>query len=629
MSSDPESAATTASAAYSEALSHLKAAQDANDEAGQGSACAAIGEIFRKEGKLGSAAAQFEVAAEYFRSVGDVTKESEALLHLESLYRGLDEVSAADAIAERREFLSNQKGSPKEVQKPAKFFSHMMSIFNGGMRELREVEDHKRLLRMLVFQTCTNDGDYANEIYTQRRLMQVGFENLPFKEVENRVTKFGPMCLDRIEERTARVHTGIREFMYILLQQQQSQIETMHPEGLTGWFKTWEVILEEWGERSETIAKQVKDEVISPLSSMRKSYVTLCEHFISQRHHAAKKVSSAQKRLASEQEKGKRDEKNACKRAKHVLEARKGALEVVQRRTCKELQLIEHTRLEITIGLMKRLMKAQKELTKAWSKAAAAVEKSLNLVASDADIRTFCNRTMISAVIAGNLSPDTLVSKNESFEQTTTRDEDPPVFQFLESLETGAAASEKLVSDLCESFERRSIRQEFLLALNRLRASKTKLASIDHLMLLMIAFLDACYIQGDIRAAKMVLILAETFFEEDSETGKRTYVQDGIRDHGIWKSNPFWEETFYMALREEIFKNVTDSSKEDSSAHRPRELTQANFGHIAYAQLASSSFSMVSLNLPQKQVDEFLFHGSRAAELSASQHKDLLRSINE
>uniref|UniRef100_A0A7S2RP16 SBF1/SBF2 domain-containing protein n=1 Tax=Mucochytrium quahogii TaxID=96639 RepID=A0A7S2RP16_9STRA len=375
------------------------------------------------------------------------------------------------------------------------------------------------------------------------------------------------------------------------------------------------------------------------------------------------------------------------------LRASKGALIAVRKRTCQELEMIEQSRMEIVVDLLSKFVETQQELLDQWHKCTLHILKYLKNVNSDSDIRTYCNRNLIHSVLLGKTTPSALFcsplnalrtnssvnsprkalspksqtstgshhfSRTETISEgvedgsdsltpnvpeVATVDAPPPpgipyrktIDRFMDrlssSMEVDAGVKEdfQVVRQMCEDFHQRSCREYFLLCLNRFRSSKTKVgkAIMDDLVLLLIAFLDAVYIQGDVKAAKMALILSETFYTEAISPGKlnddtalpteetqeetenrkerenRFYIQDGIKDHGIWRSDHFWEETFYLAVREEIHRNVCKTIN-DGTASRRRSLSTANYKNIVYGQIGSSAFNMVSVGLPTEQVQRFV-----------------------
>jgi len=196
---------------------------------------------------------------------------------------------------------------------------------------------------------------------------------------------------------------------------------------------------------------------------------------------------------------------------------------------------------------------------------------------------------------------------------------------------------------------------------------------MDDLVLLLIAFLNAVYVQGDIKAAKMALILSETFYTEpsisdieyktktssnksdsslnllsDDEHQKqlmkdqRFYVQDGIKDHACWKSKHFWEETFHLAVREEIHRNIIDTSKSRSDSNYSNtsstsstsdyknykiKLSKTNRKNITYAQIGSSAFNMLSVGRPKEEVIAFVGRMCNGNDFTENERNHLLTSL--
>ncbi len=115
--------------------------------------------------------------------------------------------------------------------------------------------------------------------------------------------------------------------------------------------------------------------------------------------------------------------------------------------------------------------------------------------------------------------------------------------------------------------------------------------------------------------------LSETFFTQDEGLGSgsaldeaslevrkqsRAYVQDSIKNHGIWRSEHFWEETFWIAVREEVLRNVVRPTTPNKGSARRRSLSQANLRNIVIGQMGATGFNMLSVGMPRNQVESFL-----------------------
>jgi len=191
-------------------------------------------------------------------------------------------------------------------------------------------------------------------------------------------------------------------------------------------------------------------------------------------------------------------------------------------------------------------------------------------------------------------------------------------------------------------FESHPVRSYFLQSLNKLRSTNGEMSreAMESLILMFIAFLNAVYIQGDIRAAKLALILSETFYSLD-EQGKRVYAQESVKEHGIWRSEHFWEETFFLAVRNEVISNVVQSSSSSGPASlssststlpdlknpRHRTLAASSLANITFGQLSSSAFSMASLGLDRALIQSFVRRMAASLSLSHDQCNTLLLGL--
>lgn len=670
--------------------------------------------------KPGEAAAKLELAAEAFRATGDSTQEAQALKILEEQYIRLGECPL-EAVRERIQFLSEENSAsdaPSTPSRANRFMASFINILGSGIRDQQQVEKDKRALRELVAKVQTQDD---NERYLQRHLVQVRFDQLPFAKVEQRVTKSALASLDALEEHAQRVYTSTQEMAYLLAPQKQkkasSQPKRRHAETYLAFMDEWDDSQSAWADTASQLMQRLKDQVVGPLATLRSTYSALCKHFVSQRAQYVRYVYEAQDHRSQEEFNERNGDLSDIPRAIQRLLATQGALEAAHQRSCRELQLIDQSRIEVMAHLTQVLLETQNEVAQNWQKSTQQALASLGNVEAASDIRAFSNRTLLASVLDGQNPPEVLLqasdihqpphdsavkepnsgtveseldvstghnaatvppgeSASSSHAKSSVADDehvqeasddspvsptssqlDPAVKMFTEHLRNGLDAPDETIHQLCETFRNPKIRRDFLLALNRLRAQQTRLTSLNQLVLLMIAFLDAVYIQGDVRSAKMALILAETFytFEDDSENGinqqehesstmarneasndkeelsfankKRVYVQDHIKDHGIWKSPHFWEETFFLALREEVYRNISSSVGSSNGHAEPAlqqpNLSSANFTHIAFAQISSSAFNMTSLGLPPAQVGRFLLHAALFAGLDQNRLEDL------
>ncbi len=142
-----------------------------------------------------------------------------------------------------------------------------------------------------------------------------------------------------------------------------------------------------------------------------------------------------------------------------------------------------------------------------------------------------------------------------------------------------------------------------------------------------------------------LLCFSETFFTEEEGSGSgpgsgsdeasitarkqsRAYVQDSIKNHGIWRSGHFWEETFWIAVREEVLRNVVrPTSPPDKGSARRRSLSQANLRNIVYGQMGATGFNMLSVGMPRSQVESCLRRMALGNGIAAEETAALLGNL--
>jgi hypothetical protein len=113
-------------------------------------------------------------------------------------------------------------------------------------------------------------------------------------------------------------------------------------------------------------------------------------------------------------------------------------------------------------------------------------------------------------------------------------------------------------SDVEEEFEveilsNHAARIAFLRSLN-LQRSKRQDAGIigfERLARVLWWMLDACETQEDVCCARMVMVMAETFFELVPSKGKR-FLQAVLKAHSVWTHEAYWEEVFYQSFYDAV-----------------------------------------------------------------------------
>ena len=174
------------------------------------------------------------------------------------------------------------------------------------------------------------------------------------------------------------------------------------------------------------------------------------------------------------------------------------------------------------------------------------------------------------------------------------------------------------VADYSSLFHHESNRAMFVKLLN-LQRSKVQDVGVGYnaLSILMCNYLDCCAKQSDVRSAKMIMIMSETFYRNrkvitgstvdagtdesrraalaaDGRTDTREYLQTHIRQHEIWHNPHFWEEAFFMSCREEVRKHMERAS--EIASQDPAEF-QRVYVNICFGQLGSYALNMINFGV--------------------------------
>ena len=187
-------------------------------------------------------------------------------------------------------------------------------------------------------------------------------------------------------------------------------------------------------------------------------------------------------------------------------------------------------------------------------------------------------------------------------------------------------------------FHHESNRSMFVKLLN-LQRSKVQNVGIGYsaLATLMCNYLDCCAKQSDVRSAKMIMIMSETFYrhrqiidgsEKNSKqqrTETREYLQTHIRQHGLWHNPHFWEEAFFMSCREEVNKHMERAT--ELASHKPEEFKRV-YVNICFGQLGSYVLNACTFGFGLQNVHAFIEKMCSVNDLSDAQKSMLIENAN-
>jgi tetratricopeptide (TPR) repeat protein len=210
------------------------------------------------------------------------------------------------------------------------------------------------------------------------------------------------------------------------------------------------------------------------------------------------------------------------------------------------------------------------------------------------------------------------------------------------------------MKDYSALFHHESNRTMFVKLLN-LQRSKVQDVGIGYHVLsaLMCNYLNCCAKQSDVKSAKMIMIMSETFYRNrtvitggcdknnkvdeeaaankraalklDGRTDTREYLQTHIRQHEIWHNPHFWEEAFFMSCREEVRKHMKRAS--ELAANEPAEFKRV-YVNICFGQLGSYALNMINFGVSIDMTRAFIEKMSDVNNLTKEQKCMLLDNAN-
>jgi tetratricopeptide (TPR) repeat protein len=180
-------------------------------------------------------------------------------------------------------------------------------------------------------------------------------------------------------------------------------------------------------------------------------------------------------------------------------------------------------------------------------------------------------------------------------------------------------------------FEDEKNRTMFVKLLNLQRSKVQDVGSgYDVLASLMQLNLDWCAKQSDVRTAKMVMIMSETFFRRrtthpfDQRAEAREYLQSHIKSHPIWHNPHFWEEAFFMSCREEVVKHMAQAGGNSGVGQGFKHV----YSNICFGQMGSYALNMVNFGVSIKMTRGFITRMCDVNGIDAVQREMLLENAN-
>ena len=186
--------------------------------------------------------------------------------------------------------------------------------------------------------------------------------------------------------------------------------------------------------------------------------------------------------------------------------------------------------------------------------------------------------------------------------------------------EAGAENASAMLPSLLPLLAKESYRQNLIRLMNLQRSKLQNVGlGFDVLITVINEFLDKCAEQNDVKGAKMMMIMSETFFrsvkpdefslvdggqpDKASRETSREYLQGSIKEHRIWQNPHFWEEAFFLSVREEVVKHMRQV--EEGSVSRESDFRRF-YKNIIFGQLGSYSLNMLNFGVGVEATTNFI-----------------------
>lgn len=116
----------------------------------------------------------------------------------------------------------------------------------------------------------------------------------------------------------------------------------------------------------------------------------------------------------------------------------------------------------------------------------------------------------------------------------------------------------------------------------------------------------------------------------------RTYLQEEVKKHPIWKTPSFWEKALLLAIGEELQRTPQPCPWEELPCGAPkhdglpsREEAVCRVHNIVFGQLGSFTLSMLEFEVPLTQIESFVETMCDAHELTEDQRFLLRKNLQE
>jgi|EP00945_MAST-04E_sp_MAST-4E-sp1_P008441 tetratricopeptide (TPR) repeat protein len=210
------------------------------------------------------------------------------------------------------------------------------------------------------------------------------------------------------------------------------------------------------------------------------------------------------------------------------------------------------------------------------------------------------------------------------------------------TFEKDGANSKGFAPTVTPLLEKMSHRQNLIRLMNLQRSKLQAIGEgFDDLVEVMNHFLDKCVEQNDVKGAKMMMIMSETFFrfvnspgnERDAADPKdgneeireetREYLQESIKSHRIWHNQHFWEEAFFLSVREEVVKHKWQLEEKQVSHESD---FMRFYKNIIFGQLGSYALNMLNFGVELQATLKFIHKLCRVNKIEPEKNNMLIEN---
>lgn len=170
-------------------------------------------------------------------------------------------------------------------------------------------------------------------------------------------------------------------------------------------------------------------------------------------------------------------------------------------------------------------------------------------------------------------------------------------------------------------YEHKSVRLILISCLQTQRGRSQELScpGYESLGMVLECVLSACVEARDIKVAKSVMNMMQTFYvTKKSSSNAVVHLTDRLKRHDIWANLWFWRDALLLGMDEEMSKcPLAHPWYHLPSTERLEEIRKVH--NIIYGQLGTLVYNMSSIGIPRVNIGQFVQHVAQSFELPEHQ----------